>query len=477
MFTDKEIIPTEIDNWPQNHGAECALLGALLVDNKSYDAVSDIIKPAFFYTPLHGRIYESIQKLCDGGGSATPDIIGSRFVDDPDLREYPEPARYLKDLAANVVNTSNSRQYAEIIRDLHLERNLLAASAGIYHSTKQNDDDVTVMELLERAEAEIYKIGEYDRGQDGPQPVRSGVDGALKFMEMIKRGDIVGAPTLIPSLDKKLGAMMNGELITLAGRPGMGKTAMALTAAYNLAKSGEPVLFFSLEMSKEQLSMRLLARETGISTHVMRDAQYLTDENWDEMIKSTAVINNSNIHIDDGSALTVGQMRSRARRFKRMSGLSLIVIDYLGFVKPDDDRAMPVAQISQITRDIKAMAKELGVPVLLLAQLNRGVEARENKRPMLSDLRDSGSIEQDSDMVLFVYRGEYYEARNEPEIKESETEAAFNDRYARWQDKLSNLQGRAEVIIAKFRQGKPSTVHMHYDGPKLMFFDKEANDG
>ncbi|HEX2150941.1 MAG TPA: replicative DNA helicase, partial [Stellaceae bacterium] len=385
-----------------------------------------------------------------------------------------------------------AEHYGRTIHDLYLRRELITVGQDIVTEAFEHDLDDLATEQIERAEAKLFELASSGQAEGGPREFRFALTSAITMAQAaFKRdGKIVGVATGFTDLDKKLGGLHPSDLIILAGRPSMGKTALATNIAFNAAKDYQPahgpdgridltrqaedgavVAFFSLEMSAEQLATRILAEESGTSSDKIRRGE-VRREDFDKFVMASQRLAAIPLYIDDTPALSIAALRTRARRLKRQHGLGLIVIDYLQLMRPSAAKGGQenrVQEISEITRGLKAIAKELNVPVLALSQLSRAVEQREDKRPMLADLRESGSIEQDADVVMFIFREEYYLSRSEPPRRAEESDQKFNERYEDWQRRSEAAFGMAEVIIAKQRHGPIGTVKLHFEAETTKF--------
>ena len=471
---------------PSNTEAEQALLGAIFRNNLAHGRVSDFLEAEHFSNAVHARIYEAIGKLIERGQLANPVTLKNLFDQDGALAEI-GGAQYLTRLAEAAVTIINAEEYGRRIHDLHLRRQLIGLGEDVVNDAFSHDLDDDAVNQIERAEEKLYKLAESGQTEGGLRPFRAALTEAIELAQAaFKRdGRIVGVPTGFIDIDKKLGGLHPSDLIIAAGRPGMGKTAFATNIAFHAAKAyravpgpdGRPVAedgavigFFSLEMSAEQLATRILAEESGVPSDRIRRGD-VRKEDFDKFVAASQRLASVPLFIDDTPALSVAALRTRARRLKRQQGLGLIVIDYLQLMRPSnasrgqDNR---VQEISEITRGLKAIAKELAVPVLALSQLSRAVEQREDKRPQLADLRESGSIEQDADVVMFIFREEYYKSR-EPKINENETQDKFNTRYSEWQELMEKIHGIAEIIVAKQRHGPVGTVKLHFEAETTKF--------
>jgi len=468
---------------PCNSEAEQALLGAILVNNIAFEKSSDILEPGHFYDPVHGRIYGAISTLINRGQIADPKTLRSVFENDPALAPL-GGAQYLADLAASVITIINAEDYARLIHDLYLRRQLITLGEDVVNEAYQHDLEKSAAHQIERTEQRLFdlaKTGQLDRGFI---KLEKSLVTSLRMAEEAYRRDshITGVTTGLRDLDRKLGGLQKSDLVILAGRPSMGKTALATNIAFSAArnfhdtdgKEGAAVAFFSLEMSSEQLATRLLGEHASVPSDKIRRGE-VKQEDFSKFLEATKILSRAPLYIDDTPGLSVASLRTRARRLKRLvPHIGLVVIDYLqllhGGARREENR---VQEVSEITRGLKALAKELDLPVLALSQLSRAVEMREDKRPQLADLRESGSIEQDADVVMFVYREEYYHARSEPSRRQDESDEKFNSRSQRWMERGEEIRNIAEVLIAKQRHGPIGTVELHFDGPFTRFSDLE----
>jgi len=468
---------------PQNLEVEQALLGAILMNNAAFEKVGELLRPEHFYDPAHARIYAAVETLVTRGQIADPRTLRGMFENDPALTAV-GGAHYLADLVASVVTIINTENYAQLIYELYLRRQLIGLGEDIVNEAYDQNVEETASDLVEAAEARLFKIAQSGESKQGYVTLNTAVSAAVRQAEIAFKRDshITGVTTGLRDLDNKLAGLHRSDLVILAGRPAMGKTALATNIGLAASrawkdsggKDGGGVIFFSLEMSAEQVALRLLGEHTGISSNDIRGGK-LQAEDFGKFIQATAELGNLPFYIDDTPALSIAAVRTRARRMQRIHGnISLIIVDYLqllhGSARKDDNR---VQEISEITRGLKALAKELQVPVLALSQLSRNVENREDKRPQLADLRESGSIEQDADVVMFVYREEYYHAQGEPKRRETENDDAFNSRHQRWQEQGEKIRNIAQAIIGKNRHGPTGTVAMHFDGRYTRFSDLE----
>jgi replicative DNA helicase len=466
---------------PHNYEAEQALLGALLANNEVYNRVSEFLRPEHFADPLHGRIYEAIGKLVLRGQIANPVTLKNLFDQDGALAEI-GGAQYLVQLAQAVVTVINAEDYGRAIFDLYLRRQLIGVGEDIVNDSFAYDPDVTAIDQIERSEMRLFNLAEGGQVEGGPKKFDAVLKSALDMAEVAYKRDshVTGVTTGLRDLDRKLGGLQPSDLVILAGRPSMGKTALATNIGFNAAEAVKDaesgtrhrVAFFSLEMSAEQLAHRIMAEKSGISSDRIRRGDVKQDD-FLKIVEAAQAMTSVQFFIDDTPALTVPGLRTRARRLKRQFGLDLIIVDYLQLMRsasprPSENR---VQEISEITRGLKAVAKELNVPVMALSQLSRAVENREDKRPQLADLRESGSIEQDADVVMFVYREQYYHERAEPKQRTDESTDKFQERMARWQEHGERVHNVAEVIIAKQRHGPVGTLELFFDGSVTRFGD------
>jgi replicative DNA helicase len=472
---------------PHNLEAEQGLLGALLIDNRAFEKVSELLKPEHFYAPAHGRIYQTIAKLMERGQVASAVTLKTAFSDDEDLVDLGGSA-YLADLAASVVTILNVEDYANAIFELHLRRQLIALAEEVANAAHKHDIDLPPKAQIEAAEQKLFLLASIGDTGGGFVPFSSALTDAIGMAQLAYRREshVTGVTTGLMDLDRKLGGLQPSDLVILAGRPSMGKTALATNIAFNAArarlnskgKEGAVVAFFSLEMSAEQLATRILAENAQVPSDKIRKGE-VRDTEFRRFVEAAQTMASAPLFIDDTPALSIAQVRTRARRLQRQPhGLGMIVIDYLQLLRGSGSgRAAEnrVLEISEITRGLKAIAKELKVPVLALSQLSRAVEQREDKRPQLSDLRESGTIEQDADVVMFVFREEYYIERDQPTALKDESQEKFNDRYARWQERLKSAHQMAEVIIGKQRHGPIGTVKLHFDGQLTRFSDLDIH--
>jgi replicative DNA helicase len=469
---------------PANIEAEQALLGAILVNNDAFDRVSDFLKPENFSEELHRRIYEIAGQLIRAGKLATP-VTLKTFLGDFDLGGAMTAPQYLARLAAEATTIINAVDYGRAIHDLAVRRELIRIGGDVVNDAYDSDVDTTPRAQIEEAERKLYAIAETGRYEGGfhrfAEALAQAVDMAAKAWE--REGGLSGVSTGMRDLDRMMGGLQPSDLIIVAGRPGMGKTALATNIAFNVAKAyrgetrddgrvetvnGGVCGFFSLEMSSEQLATRIIAEQAQVPGYKIRRGD-ITEGEFHRISGAAREMQAIPFFIDHTGGISIAQLTARARRLKRQRGLDLLVVDYLqllsGSKARNDNR---VQELTEITTGLKALAKELNVPIIALSQLSRQVESRDDKRPQLSDLRESGSIEQDADVVIFVYREEYYLKNKEPRPGTPE--------YMEWQNTMERAHGKAEVIIGKQRHGPTGTVELAFEGEYTRFSDLAADD-
>jgi replicative DNA helicase len=472
---------------PANLEAEAAFLGAVLIDNRVLEELPVPVQPGHFFEPLHARIFERICVLLDKQMVVTPVTLKPYFETDPAIVELGGTG-YLARLTADGHGLLAPRELAQQIYDLALLRELVSVGRELVESALDTSEEVEPMKQIEEAEAALFRVAEGAAGSNEAESFRGATNKALEMIETAinSGGHVSGKTTGFTSINEKCGGLHNSDLIILAGRPGMGKTSLATNIAFNCAdrmlrdvrdgieKSvGAGVAFFSLEMSSDQLATRILAEQAGIPSEALRMGK-ISREDFQQLSYASQRLAELPLYIDDTPALTIAALRTRARRLKRRHGIGLIVVDYLqllqGSGRSQDNR---VNEISEISRGLKTLAKELQVPVIALSQLSRAVEQREDKRPMLSDLRESGSIEQDADMVWFVFREDYYVASREPKVPRGDDDMKAHEAHAAWQQEMERVFGLAELIIGKQRHGATGKVRLRFE-PKITKFSDLA---
>lgn len=445
---------------PHNIEAEQGLLGAILINNEAFDLVHDLIDEWHFYEPLHSKIFEVIKLLLRGNKKATPITLATYLPVEMDIGGI-TLGRYLARLCSEATTVINAVDYAELIVDLAMRRDLISISEGAIDAASTMIEPVG--RQIEALEQRWYDIAAPKRG-GGFQRFASALTEAIDMTARAYQADggLSGLSTGLLDLDGKMGGLQPSDLIIAAGRPGMGKTGFVTGMAYAAASHGIPVGFFSLEMSAEQLATRMIAEQSGVSSHRMRRGQYDEGE-FDRIVAATNRLDGLPLYIDDTGAASMAQVAARARRLNRR-GLGLLIVDYLQLITSTSKGASfsREREVSEISTGLKALAKELRVPIVAVSQLSRKVEERDEKRPQLSDLRESGSIEQDADVVMFLYREEYYHQMAKPS-------EANEERFAAWLAKGEQVQGRAEIILAKHRHGPTGTVEVQFDAPLTRF--------
>jgi len=466
---------------PHNLEAEKGLLGAVLLNNRAYEKISEFLLPQHFAYERHGSIYEAISKLVERGQIADGITLQRFFEHDQKLAEIGGPA-YLAELASAAASVINAQEYGRIVYDLYLKREIINLGEDMVNSAYGGQIDDTATNQIEKAEQSLYDLATSGDTDGGFQDFKTAIVEAIGIADAAHRreGGLAGVGSGFRDLDTKLGGLHKSDLLILAGRPSMGKTAlvtnMAFNIAYNYANSGGDdgavVGFFSLEMSAEQLAARILSEQSNISSDKMRKGLLSNDE-FSMLANCANTLHEIPFYIDDTPALTVSALRTRARRLKRQHNLGVIIVDYLQLISgnPNSRNDGRVNEVSEITRGLKTLAKELSVPVIALSQLSRQVESRDPPRPQLSDLRESGSIEQDADVVMFIYREDYYMERKKPGRRAEEDETKYFEREAKWEENLRKIQGLAEVIVAKQRHGPIGDVTLTFNGEFTRFGD------
>jgi len=484
--TEELLELTGSDTTPHSIQAEQALLGAMLYDNEVYHRVSGIVKETHFYNPVHQRIYDTAARLIESGKLADAIVLKNRFSQDETLIDI-GGEQYLAELLLAAPSGATAIEYAKMIFDLAMRRELIRLGGEISNTASNPEYDVDALEQISEAENKLFNLAEVGSVQKGFESFNQAM---IKSIDMAsaayaREGGLSGISCGLIDMDRQLGGLHRSDLIILAGRPSMGKTSLATNIAFHIAKKfreekteagaskaadGGRVGFFSLEMSSEQLATRILAEQSHVPSHKIRRGDINATE-YEHIRDSANDISNIPLYIDDTGGISIGQLSARARRLKRMHGLEVIVVDYLQLltggkaVRASDGR---VQEVSAITQGLKALAKELDIPVLALAQLSRQVEQRDDKRPQLSDLRESGSIEQDADVVMFVFREEYYKARSEP--------SEGTEEHMKWQEEMERLHGKAEVIVGKQRHGPIGTVKLSFNANITKFGNLMPDD-
>ncbi len=471
----KSVLKETKNKQPSNIDAEQALIGSILVNNDIIDEVSSIINPSIFFDPGHVKIYEVIESLNNKGMIANPITLKNFFEKDNTLSDV-GGTEYLVKLTRFSGSVKQAIDYAKIIHEMYLRRELILISDNLSSETlNANDQEQNAENIIESTEKSLFDLAERGSFSQSFLKFNQALDQTIQMATLAMQNDkgIVGVPTGLTDLDEKLGGLHKSDLIILAGRPSMGKTALATNIAYhaaqNLLKRQEKssIAFFSLEMSSEQLSTRILSEQAKIKSDDIRRGK-ITEEEINRYIETSRNIYNLPLYIDETPAITIATLSNRARRIKRLFGLSLVVVDYIQLMRSSISKNEGrVQEISEITQGLKALAKELSVPVLALSQLSRAVEQRDDKQPQLADLRESGSIEQDADVVMFVYRESYYLERKQPKLGSIE--------HAEWQSKMNDVNGLADIILGKQRHGPTGTIKVEFEGIYTKFKDLSKN--
>ena len=465
------VIQNDIKELPNNIEAEQSVIGSILLNNEIFDEINLLINSKNFYDPMHQKIYMAIEKLIYSGMLANPITLKNYFENEKDELNIPN---YLFKITKFSTSSRQAIEYSKLIYDLYVKRELIKISENIIDTAKSNDLDNDGKSIIENFEKSLFDLAE--KGSFSSSLVK--FDEAMKMtIEMASSAykneeGIVGVPTGLTDLDYRLGGFHKSDLLIIAGRPSMGKTALATNIAFNAAKKIQndgrksTIAFFSLEMSSEQLSTRILAEQSRIKSNDIRRGK-ISEEQFDKFIEISKNISELPLYIDETPAISIAALSNRARRIKRLYGLDMVVVDYIQLMKASNFREGRVQEISEITQGLKALAKELSVPVLALSQLSRAVEHRDDKKPQLSDLRESGSIEQDADVVMFVYREAYYLQGKEPRPATVE--------HAEWQAKMNDVSHLAEIIIGKQRHGPTGNVMLEFEAMFTKFKDLQNN--
>ena len=472
MENNLSVVKENFKELPNNIEAEQSVIGSILVTNEIFDEINTIISNVNFYDPMHQKIFNAIESMIYKGMLANPITLKNYFENEKDELNIPE---YLVKITKFSTSARQAIEYSKIIYDMFVRRELIKISEQIIDNAKENDLDNSGQNIIENSEKLLYDLAE--KGTFSSSLIK--FDDAMKqTIEMASaayknEGGIVGVPTGLRDLDDKLGGLHQSDLVIIAGRPSMGKTSLATNIAFNAAKNIQDngkkssIAFFSLEMSSEQLSTRIISEQARIGSNDIRRGR-ISDEQFDQFLETSKNISELPLFIDETPAISIAAMSNRSRRIKRLYGLDLIVVDYIQLMKGlFNNKDGRVQEISQITQGLKAIAKELGVPVLALSQLSRQVEQRDDHKPQLADLRESGSIEQDADVVMFVYREGYYLQRKEP--REATVE------HAEWQAKMNEVAHLAEIIIGKQRHGPIGKVTLEFEERFTKFKDTQNN--
>tara|TARA_B100001248_G_scaffold240423_1_gene206350 strand:- start:177 stop:1685 length:1509 start_codon:yes stop_codon:yes gene_type:complete len=472
---------------PQNIEAEQNVLGSILYDNESFDKISESIMDKHFYDPLHKKIFSSCSKLINRGQLASPITLKAFFTEDEiNFSELESNRNYLQNLIDGVGNFSAIKDYAQEIKECFFRRELIRIGSEMINDASDLRIEDVSEKQIEQAESKLYGLAENGLLEQGPKNFEAVLTNTLKQIDTTLKhdGNLSGLDTGLIDLNSKLGGLHASDLLIIAGRPGMGKTALATNIAFHVASQDNkikpiPVLFFSLEMSSVQLATRILSERSNIDSEHLRTGKNLNESAYSKLIKANTNIYEAPFYIDETPAISISQIASRSRRLKRQldGNLGLIVVDYIQLIMGQNKKIENrVQELSAITRGLKAIAKELNIPVIALSQLSRAVEQREDKRPNLADLRESGSIEQDADVVMFVFREDYYLDKMEPIRKSGETEEQHNERFQNWKSYLEKVHGQAQVIIAKQRHGPIGTINLSFTDRITKFGNLIRND-
>ena len=473
MSASKNIeILSNLNDDPQNLEAEQTVLGSILLNNEIFDEISEV-KEDYFYNPINKKIFKIINDLLSKGLLANPITLKNYFTNENELTEI-GGAEYLVKLTKFSTTKIQIKYYADLLHDLKIRRNLIEISRETLDEALNKNSEVNAEQIIESAEKKLFDIAERGRFNKSYVEFKDALLETIAMASSAYKNEegIVGVPTGLKDLDDRLGGIHKQDLLIIAGRPSMGKTALATNIAFNAAKKlldkekKSSIVFFSLEMSSEQLSTRILSEQSRIKSNDIRRGKINQDE-FEKFIETSKNLENLPLFIDDTPAITISTLSNRARRIKRMHGLDLVVVDYIQLMKSGNYKNEGrVQEIGEITQGLKALAKELDVPVLALSQLSRAVEQRDDKKPQLADLRESGSIEQDADVVMFVYREEYYLEKLEPKVGTAE--------HVEWQEKMSLVHNLAELIIGKQRHGPTGIIRLEFESAFTKFKDAQS---
>tara|TARA_B110000196_G_scaffold139924_1_gene121234 strand:- start:1369 stop:2793 length:1425 start_codon:yes stop_codon:yes gene_type:complete len=471
MINNLSVLKDTFKELPNNIEAEQSVIGSILVQNDIFDEINTIISSINFYDPMHQKIFSAIESLVYKGMLANPITLKNYFENEKDDLNIPE---YLVKITKFSTSSRQAIEYSRIIYDMFVRRELVKISESTIDSAKLNDLNISGQNIIENSERLLFDLAEKGSFNSSLVKFDEAMKQTIEMASAAFKNDegIVGVPTGLRDLDDRLGGLHNSDLVIIAGRPSMGKTALATNIAFHAAQklqeSGKKssIAFFSLEMSSEQLSTRILAEQSRIKSNDIRRGK-ISEDQFDKFIETSKNISELPLYIDETPAISIAAMSNRARRIKRLFGLDMIVVDYIQLMTGSlNNRDGRVQEISQITQGLKAIAKELKIPVLALSQLSRAVEQRDDHKPQLSDLRESGSIEQDADVVMFVYRAAYYLERKEPQVATVE--------HAEWQAKMSEIAHLAQIIIAKQRHGPTGNIDLEFEAMFTKFKDKDT---
>ena len=471
MSQSLNIIKDKIEELPNNIEAEQSVIGSILLSNEIFDEINILVTSKNFYDPMHKKIFAAIEKLIYGGMLANPITLKNHFENEKDDLNVPE---YLVKITKFSTSSRQAIEYSKLIYDLFVKRELIKISENVIDTAKLNDLDNDGQKIIENYEKSLFDLAEKGSFSSSLVKFDEAMRQTIEMASNAFKNDegIVGVPTGLTDLDDRLGGLHKSDLIIIAGRPSMGKTALATNIAFYAAKKlhddgkKSSIAFFSLEMSSEQLSTRILAEQSRIKSNDIRRGK-ISEEQFDKFIETSKNITELPLYIDETPAISIAALSNRARRIKRIYGLDMVVIDYIQLMRASNFKDGRVQEISEITQGLKALAKELSVPVLALSQLSRAVEQRDIKKPQLSDLRESGSIEQDADVVMFVYREAYYLEKQEPRPATVE--------HAEWQAKMNEVSNLAELIIGKQRHGPTGNIMLEFEQMFTKFRDIQSN--
>jgi len=467
MVHPLSILKSKFEELPNNIEAEQSVIGSILLSNEIFDEISIIISNKNFYDPMHQKIYAAIEKLIYSGMLANPITLKNYFENEKDELNVPE---YLVKITKFSTSSRQATEYSKLIYDLFVKRELIKISENVIDTAKLNDLDNDGQKIIESFEKSLFDLAEKGSLSSSIIKFDEAMRQTIEMASIAYKNDegIVGVPTGLTDLDDRLGGLHKSDLVIIAGRPSMGKTALATNIAFNAAKKMQDegrkssIAFFSLEMSSEQLSTRILAEQSRIKSNDIRRGR-ISEEQFDKFIETSKNVSELPLYIDETPAISIAALSNRARRIKRLHGLDMVVVDYIQLMKAPNFKEGRVQEISEITQGLKALAKELAVPVLALSQLSRAVEHRDDKKPQLSDLRESGSIEQDADVVMFVYREAYYLKAKEPRPATVE--------HAEWQAKMNEVSHLAELLIGKQRHGPTGNITLEFEEMFTKFKD------
>ena len=471
MSQGLNIVKNKIEELPNNIEAEQAVIGSILLSNEIFDEINMLVASKNFYDPMHKKIFAAIEKLIYGGMLANPITLKNYFENEKDDLNVPE---YLVKITKFSTSSRQAIEYSKLIYDLFVKRELIKISEDVIDNAKLNDLDNDGQKIIENFEKSLFDLAEKGSFNSSLVKFDEAMRQTIEMASNAYKNDegIVGVPTGLTDLDDRLGGLHKSDLIIIAGRPSMGKTALATNIAFYAAKKLQDegkkssIAFFSLEMSSEQLSTRILAEQSRIKSNDIRRGK-ISEEQFDKFIETSKNVAELPLYIDETPAISIAALSNRSRRIKRLYGLDMVVIDYIQLMRASNFKDGRVQEISEITQGLKALAKELSVPVLALSQLSRAVEQRDSKKPQLSDLRESGSIEQDADVVMFVYREAYYLEKQEPRPATVE--------HAEWQAKMNEVSNLAELIIGKQRHGPTGNIMLEFEAMFTKFKDIQIN--